>query len=151
MHSRTSCLNVHVNLSQCSRVWEWTRAETPPGSRGISQEIHLSPFITFWYPATVHRWRYLPGIVSHLPALPVNPALRLYADRAPRDGQRNLFSPANSSAPHALRSSQSSWSLAIRREHILPINNDLNVFNKRLHTTSTPWLPYHQPHPSLLS
>lgn len=61
----------------------------------------------------------------------------------------NFYS--NSSASFALRSLLSNCSPVIRREHTLAINNDLNVSNKRLHTTSTPWLPNHHPYPSRLS
>lgn len=48
-----------------------------------------------------------------------------------------------SSASFSTSSLLRSCSPVIRRENILAINNDLSVFNKRLHTTSTPWLSYH--------
>lgn len=124
-------------------------AELPFAFKGVLQKISMSSFITFWYPATVHRWQYLPSIVSHL-LLCLCILLLGFMQSLHQEKERH-FSYSNSSAPFALRSPLSSCSLVIRREHTLPINNDLNVFNKRVHTTSTPWLQYHQPHLSLLS
>lgn len=72
-------------------------------------------FITFWYHATVHRWRYLPAIVGHLSGLPVYSTLRLYVSCAPGDGQRHFFC-SNSSGSFALGSLLSSCCPAIRRE-----------------------------------
>lgn len=106
-------------------------------------------FITFWNHTTVHRWWYVRAIDGHLPVLPVHSAPRLCGLCTWR--RTKTFFYSNSSASFALRSLLSSWSPAIRGEHTLPINNDLNVFNKRLHTTSALWLQYQHPNPSLLS
>lgn len=139
-------------LQQCKSVWGRTLAFQLRSLLALiasHSQFTWGPFITFWYHATVYRWQYLPAIVGHLPALPVHSVARLCVDCAPGDGQTFFYN--NSSASFALRSLLSSCSPAIRRGHTLPINNDLNVFNKRLHTASTPWLPYHHPYPSLLS